>query len=214
MARAKPAPRAARAPRRMPLAARPWAQAGQRIGLMGGSFNPAHQGHRAVALAALRRLKLDAVWWLVSPHNPLKNPHDLDDYQQRLATAEAVACHPRIIVTDLEARAGLRYSIDLARLVKRRYPGARFVWIMGADNWLGFHRWRAWGALARLMPIVIVGRPSYSLRAMHGQAAQALGRARRPLDRLLAGAWPAWSFIPLHDPRSSTQLRARKTQGR
>lgn len=185
---------------------------GMRIGLFGGSFNPPHAGHRHAALAALKRLRLDRVWWLVTPGNPLKRLDGLPALDARLAAAAALARHPRISVTGIEAAIGTRYTFDTLRWLRLRCPGVRFVWIMGADNLRGFHQWQRWRDIAASMPIAIVDRPQATLSAANSRAAQALARYRLDESKagLLAGA-RAPAFVFLHGPRSSlssTQLRA------
>jgi nicotinate-nucleotide adenylyltransferase len=184
---------------------------GLRVGLYGGSFNPAHAGHLHVSRLALRRLALDRVWWLVSPGNPLKDRTILAPLPERMAGAAAIARDPRVSVTDFESRIGARYTRDSLHWLVRHRPGIRFVWIMGADSLAGFHRWQGWRTIARTMPIAVIDRPGFTLTGVAGRAAQALGRYR--LDEsdaaLLADAEPpAWVF--LHGPRSdlsSTALR-------
>jgi nicotinate-nucleotide adenylyltransferase len=184
----------------------------QRIGLLGGSFDPAHTGHRHISLVALRRLELDAVWWLVSPGNPLKDTRRLPPLEARIAAARLVARHPRIRVTGIEAALGTRYTVDTLEALSRRAPGVRFVWLMGADNLAQLGRWRDWPRLARLAPFAVIDRPPATLRATHGRAALALAAARLPEAAAPALADippPAWCF--LHAPRvalSSTLLRA------
>src|SRR6202049_1548159 len=131
---------------------------GMRIGLFGGTFDPAHAAHRAACLLALRRLGLDRVWWLVTPGNPLKDTKGLAPLAERLAAAQALAHHPRIDVTDLEAELGTAYTYETVSYLLRRCPGVHFVWIMGADNLRSFHRWQRWRGLAQLVPIAIVDR--------------------------------------------------------
>lgn len=194
------------------LARLPPVASGQRIGLYGGSFNPAHLGHRHVSLVALRRLALDRVWWMVTPGNPLKNRGELASLDARVAAARAIAAHPRIAVTDFESHIGARFTLQSLRYLQARAPGVRFVWIMGADSLASFHRWRGFAAIAAAMPIAIIDRPGFTLTAPNARAARALGRWRlHESDAgLLAGcAPPAWIF--LHGPRSnlsSTALRA------
>ncbi len=184
---------------------------GMRIGLHGGSFNPPHAGHRHVSLLALRRLGLDRVWWLVTPGNPLKERRGLPPLAARVEAARDLADHPRIDVTGFEAEIGSPYTVHTLRYLRRRCPGVRFVWIMGADNLAGFHRWLGWRRIAGLMPIAVVDRPGWTLRATRSRAAAALGHARRDeacAPRLAGLAPPAWTF--LHGPRShlsSTLLR-------
>jgi nicotinate-nucleotide adenylyltransferase len=184
---------------------------GLRVGLYGGSFNPAHAGHLHVSRLALRRLALDRVWWLASPGNPLKDRTVLAPLEERVASARVVARDPRVAVTGFETEIGSRYTRDsLAWLVPRR-PELRFVWIMGADSLASFHRWRGWRDIAAAVPIAVIDRPGFTLRAAAAPAARALARYR--LDEsdaaLLADtAPPAWVF--LHGPRSdlsSTALR-------
>ncbi len=184
---------------------------GMRIGLYGGSFDPPHPGHRHVALMALKRLRLDRVWWVVSPGNPLKDVSRLASGRDRMAAARRMAAHPRLAVSGFEAELGVTYTVETIRYLVRRLPAVRFVWIMGADSLGGFHRWREWRAFADLVPIAIVDRPGWTLRAAASRAGLALGRDRLPeaqaqdlADRIA----PAWTF--LHGPRSnfsSTSLR-------
>ncbi len=188
-------------------------QRGLRVGLFGGSFNPAHAGHRHATLLAMKRLSLDWAWWIVTPGNPLKDTSDLPSLPERIATARAVARHPRIAVTGLEAAIRTRYTVDTLAFLAHRCPGVDFVWVMGADNLAGFHRWRGWRRIARLMPIAVIDRPGYTLTATRSRAATALGPWRleeRDAARLPGSRPPAWVFV--HGPRShlsSTALRAR-----
>ncbi|WP_288582748.1 nicotinate-nucleotide adenylyltransferase [uncultured Methylobacterium sp.] len=185
---------------------------GLRVGLYGGSFNPAHAGHRHVSRLALRRLALDRVWWLVSPGNPLKDRRHLPDAPARAAGARAVAADPRIAVTDFESALGVRFTVETIAFLTDRHPQVRFVWIMGADSLASFHRWRGWREIAARMPFAVIDRPGYTLTAMASPAARALASSR--LDEAAAPtlaelAPPAWVF--LHGPRnglSSTALRA------
>jgi nicotinate-nucleotide adenylyltransferase len=188
---------------------------GLKIGLFGGSFNPAHEGHRSASLIALHRLGLDAVWWLVSPANPLKDTRDLASFPERIAAARAVAQHPRIEVTGIEAEIGARYTYQTIRYLKDRCPGVRFVWIMGADNLANFHRWQRWGKIAAAVPIAVIDRPGSTLAATHAPAAVALSLYRRDLSqaRVFAMQKPP-AILFLYGPRSrlsSTDLRAPKT---
>jgi nicotinate-nucleotide adenylyltransferase len=184
---------------------------GMRIGLFGGSFNPPHEAHRLVALTALRRLSLDAVWWLVTPGNPLKQGSGLAPLAERMAAARKLAHHPAIHVTGVEAALGTRFTFDTIAALKARCPGVRFVWIMGADNLGQFHLWQNWRGIAAMLPIAIVDRPGASLRACSGVAAKALGRYRiNETDGLLlpSMAPPAWIFLHgVKSPLSSTALR-------
>jgi nicotinate-nucleotide adenylyltransferase len=184
---------------------------GMRIGLLGGSFNPPHAAHRAISRFAIKRLRLDRVWWLVSPGNPLKDVSSLRELDTRVAAAEAIANDPRIKVTRLEAVIGTRYTDDTIRYLRRHCPGARFVWIMGADNLAQFHRWQNWQRIAAEVPIAVIDRPPTSLRALAAPAAQRLMRMRRPAadaDTLAERRPPAWTFLTgLKSPVSSTALR-------
>ena len=196
------------------LARLPRAAPGMRIGLYGGSFNPAHAGHRHVSLMAIKRLGLDRVWWIVTPGNPLKDPGELAATSLRVAEARRLAAHPRIDVTTFEADIGARYTVDTLAYLKRRYPGVRFVWIMGADSLANFHRWRGWPLIASLVPCAIIDRPGWTLRATASPAAAALARYRLRESEapLLADRRaPAWVF--LHGPRSSLSSTALR-QGR
>jgi nicotinate-nucleotide adenylyltransferase len=187
--------------------------AGQRIGLFGGSFDPAHAGHRLVSLMALKRLQLDWPWWLVSPGNPLKagRPPPLD---QRLHAAAQVAAHPRLVVTGLEAELGTIYTADLVAGLTLRCPAARFVWIMGSDALAQLHLWRDWRAIAASVPIAVVNRPGFELAPLCAPAARALAGFRLPdssAPALADASPPAW--LTLVGPRirtSSTALRQKK----
>jgi len=183
-----------------------------RVGLYGGSFNPAHEGHAHVARTAQVRLGLDRVIWLVSPQNPLKR-ESAGDLAERVAGARRVAKGPAMIVTDLEARLGIRYTIDLVRVMRARYPGVRFVWVMGGDSLAGFHRWRGWAEIMRLVPMCVVARPGWALKGRLAPAARRFAWARRPASealRLAALPPPAWTYLtaPLNFA-SSTEIRAR-----
>ncbi len=184
----------------------------RRIGLMGGSFNPAHRGHRHVALEAIAALALDEMWWLVSPGNPLKPHAGMAPFAARLASARAMSRRAPIRATDLEARLRTRYTVDTLRRVVRRYPRHRFVWVMGADNLAQFHEWRQWRGIARTMPIAVLTRPGYDDDALAAPAMGWLRRYRRPARQ--ATNWAEWSVPALvllrfrPDRTSATQLRA------
>ena len=189
----------------------PLAFPGQRVGLLGGSFDPAHPGHVHVTRWALRALGLDRVWWLVSPGNPLKTdaPADLS---RRLQAARALMRHPRVTVTDLESRAGTRYTAETLALLKVRYPGVRFVWLMGADNLRSFHRWDRWEAIMESVPVAVFARPGEQLRAGLSPAARRYARWRLPQSEAAALPFrdpPAWTLLSgrMLD-LSSTKLRA------
>jgi nicotinate-nucleotide adenylyltransferase len=185
--------------------------AGQTIGLLGGSFNPPHGGHLLASRLALTRLGLSRVWWMATPGNPLKSGADLAALRVRLNAARALIHDPRIAVTGFESEIGSAYTADALRFLKDRAAGARFVWIMGADNLAQFHRWREWREIAELVPILVVDRPGASFAALSSHAAQTLARWRRPESDAALLAYlkpPAWIF--LHGPRSnlsSTALR-------
>jgi nicotinate-nucleotide adenylyltransferase len=187
---------------------------GLKVGLLGGSFNPPHDGHRAASLLALRRLNLHRIWWLVSPGNPLKDMGELAPLAMRVEAARRASQHPRIEVTALEAAIGSTYTFDTISYLKRRCPGVDFVWLMGADNFRAFDRWQRWRDIARLVPIAVIDRPGFTLTALHGRAAEALAPYRRDETdgALLATAAPP-AFLFLHGPRSfmsSTALREKR----
>ena len=185
---------------------------GMRIGLFGGTFDPPHLAHLAASLLALKRLRLDRVWWLVTPGNPLKNTRGLAPLNSRIAAARALTHHPRIDVTGIEAVINTRYTYDTISWLIARCPRVRFVWIMGADNLRSFHRWQNWRGISKLVPIVVVDRLGPSLYAAASPAGQALGRARIPEHNaatLPDRHAPAWTFLHgLKSPLSSTALRA------
>lgn len=187
---------------------------GLRIGLFGGSFNPPHAGHLLVSLIALRRLRLDRVWWLVSPGNPLKDNAGLPSVADRVAAARNVARHPRIVVTGVEQALHARYTADTLRALRLRCPAARFVWIMGADNLVGLHRWRRWREMAAETPFAVVDRPGVTLRgSFAGGRLEGARLPERDAPRLAEASPPAW--VLLHDrrsPLSSTALRAAVSQ--
>jgi len=185
---------------------------GMRIGLFGGTFDPPHQAHFGATLLALKRLRLDRVWWLVTPGNPLKDTQNLAPLAKRIAAARALTRHPRVDVTGLEAVINTRYSHDTISWLLARCPGVRFVWIMGADNLRSFHRWQRWRAITKLLPIVVVDRLGPSLYAVASPAGQALSRFRIPefaAESLPDRKPPAWAYLHgLKSPLSSTALRA------
>ena len=191
---------------------------GQRIGLFGGSFNPAHPGHYTVALYAMKRLRLDWVWWLVSPQNPLKDPTETGEYATRFVATRRLARHPRFVVSDLERQIGSRNTAQtlerLAPVLKR----GRFVWIMGADSFADLHRWHDWLDIPATLPLAILARPGYSIRALSGVAAVRFARQRIAAEfagRLPDCRPPAWTFIPMPlRPESSTAIRLRQGKAR
>lgn len=187
---------------------------GRKVGLLGGSFNPAHQAHVLVSLTAINVLGLDEVWWLVSPQNPLKPEKDMAPQAERLAHARLVARNRRIRPTAIESALGTRFTVDTLAALRRRFPLTRFVWLMGADNLQQVTRWKRWRDVFQLAPVAIFGRPTYSLRAMSSTAAKTFGTRRIPVERAreLAGmSPPAWTFVHLrHEPTSATAIRARR----
>ncbi len=191
----------------------PLVRPGLRVGLFGGSFDPPHAGHRAVSIEALKRLRLDQVWWLVSPQNPLK-PHAPADLARRVAAARALAGHPRIKVTGVGAALGPTDTAETLRRLRERLPGVKLVWMMGADNLATFHRWRNWRSIAGMVPMAIFNRPGLALRALASPAARTFAESRiRECDAayLADMAPPAWVFLSSpHVPLSSTQLRAER----
>lgn len=189
-------------------------RAGLRTGLLGGSFNPAHRGHRAISLHALRALALDEVWWLISPGNPLKaGAPDMAPLAARMASAQAMAARAPIRVTAIERDLGTRYTADTLPVLLRRFPHRRFIWLMGADNLATFHRWRDWRQIARTLPIAAIGRPGYDGQARAARAMGWLGRFVQRPDQ--ATRWTEWSPPALvllrlpPDPTSATAIRAR-----
>ena len=184
-----------------------------RIGLLGGSFNPAHGGHRRISLDAIRALRLDELWWLVSPGNPLKEGRkDMAPFDARVASARRAAGRSRIRVSDFEQRVGSRYTIETVRELKQRRPRDRFIWLLGSDTLPNFHKWRNWRTLARELPIAVIRRPGYGSAA---HAARAMGWLRRfvhPPSQ--ANRWTDWSapaiiFLRLRpDTTSATAIRA------
>lgn len=185
----------------------PFARAGQVVGLLGGSFDPAHEGHVRITIAALARFGLDRVWWLVSPGNPLKahGPAPLD---RRIARARAVMRHPRVHVTDIEERLGTRYTAQTIAALQARYPGVRFVWLMGADNLAQFHRWQDWQGIMARVPVGVLARPGDRISARMSKAARVfredrlIGRAGQRLGRADPPAW-AFANLPMSESSSS-----------
>ena len=184
-----------------------------RIGLLGGSFNPAHRAHRRLSVEAMKALGLDEVWWLVSPGNPLKEgAKDMAPFDARVRSAHAIARRARIRVSDFEAREGTRYTVDTVRKLRRRYPLHQFIWLLGSDTLPNFHKWRDWRGLAREVPIAVIRRPGYDSAA---HAARAMGWLREfvhPSSQAMK--WTEWSapailFLRLPpDPTSATAIRA------
>ncbi len=185
---------------------------GRTVGLYGGSFNPAHEGHIHVASEAIKRLHLDAIWLMVSPGNPLKELGELADLQHRKdRLLELVDNRPKITVTDVEKKLGTRYSVDTIKALQAAMPNTRFVWVMGADNLQDFHRWRQWRDIAEMLPIAIFDRPGYSVGGLNSKFARQYGRYKVPYRQLLSTHEPAWTFVPI--PRhagSATNIRRLK----
>lgn len=187
------------------------------MGVLGGSFNPAHEGHAHVARLALQRLRLDQVWLLVSPGNPLKPGAGMAPMQDRLASARSIGDGRRIVATAIESRLHTRYTYDTLRALRRRFPRVLFVWVMGADNLVQLPRWQHWTGIADTMPFAVMPRPTYNQRALSGQAAQRLRPALLPARAApgLAAHEPrAWTFLPARqNPASATAIRARAEPG-
>jgi nicotinate-nucleotide adenylyltransferase len=186
---------------------------GQRIGLFGGSFNPAHVGHRMVALYALKRLKLDWVWWLVSPQNPLKDTKETGEYSERFAHTKLIAKHPRFVVTDIENQIHSQNTAQTFAAMPTAFSQAHFVWIMGADSFRDLDHWKRWSHIAETLPLAVLARPGYSMRALGSQAANRFAKNRVPNEQagvLAKRAAPAWVFVsmPLRN-ESSTAIRHR-----
>lgn len=190
----------------------PIARTGEVIGLLGGSFDPAHEGHVHITREALKRFGVDRVWWLVSPGNPLKE-HGPAPLAKRLDRAHCIMSHPRVVVTDIEAQLGTRFTAETLRALCRMYPGVRFVWLMGADNLALFHRWQNWREIASLVAIGVIARPGDRISARMSPAARFLkqdriaGRASYLLARAVP---PAWCFVNVPmSTQSSSVIRAR-----
>ena len=182
-----------------------------RIGLLGGSFNPAHEAHREISLAALKRLGLDKIWWLVTAGNPLKDVSELPPLSDRVLAAQDIANHPRIVVTGFDGGTGTPYTADLLAALVLRFPGVDFVWLMGADNLATVHRWKAWPEIFQLVPIAVLDRPGYRLKARASKAAHRFAGAyvdetdAAGLARLRP---PAWTILTHRlSGLSSTALR-------
>jgi nicotinate-nucleotide adenylyltransferase len=189
----------------------PHVEPGMVVGLFGGSFNPPHEGHKLVAEIALRTLGLDQLWWMVTPGNPLKSKRALAPLAERLALSEAIFPDPKVRVTAFEQSLGSSYTAQVLAHVKRRHPSVRFIWIMGADNLVSFHRWQNWQRIAMTFPIAVIDRPGSTLSFLSSRMARTFDHARideRDASLLARMRAPAWTFI--HGPRSSlssTQIR-------
>lgn len=189
---------------------RPWAAPGQVVGLLGGSFDPPHEGHVHLTREALKRLRLDQVWWLVSPGNPIK-AHAPAALPERLAASAAIMRHPRVRITDLETGFGTRATADTLAALQKACPLVNFVWLMGADNLAGFHRWDRWPEIMARVPVAVFARPGQRMRALHSPAAQRFRLSRvAPRDAELLGHLtpPAWLYLDMPMRHiSSTALR-------
>jgi nicotinate-nucleotide adenylyltransferase len=187
---------------------------GMRIGLLGGSFNPPHEGHALITRLALRRLRLDRVWWLVTPGNPLKSLTGLAALKARMEAARRLDVGPRIVVSDIEAQIDSHFTYDTLRWLGRRAHGVHFVWIMGADNLRQLHLWRRWRAIADLAPIAVIDRPGSTLKAISSPAGAALARWRVPeRDASLFATMRPPALLFLHGPRSSLSSTALRHVG-
>lgn len=180
------------------------------IGLLGGSFNPAHEGHLHITLHSLHKLGFDEVWWLVSPQNPLKSAAELASYERRVRSAQAVvAGHSRVRVLDIEARFGLRYTYETLAFLQKRFRGTRFVWMMGADNLAQFHRWQRWDRILAELPVVVFDRTPYSHTSLRSKTM--VRGYRFMLKNIAIGKkWPVPCLVFEHlkrNPLSSTALR-------
>ncbi len=186
----------------------------RRIGILGGSFNPAHAGHRDISLAAMRLFNLDEVWWMVSPQNPLKGRADMAPFQERIEGAKRAAKHPRILVTGIEQRLGTELTAHSLAKIARRYPQCRFLWIMGADNLADIHRWHDWAKIFTLMPIAVFDRSPYTYKALASIAACRFAQAKMRGSSFRAWSKrkaPAWTFVHYRrNPISATAIRAAK----
>ncbi|WP_284123847.1 nicotinate-nucleotide adenylyltransferase [Parerythrobacter aestuarii] len=181
-----------------------------RTGLLGGSFNPAHGGHRRISLFALEALGLDEIWWLVSPGNPLKPKQGMSSHEARYRSALAQSRRAPIRVTAIEAELGTRYTVDTLGALARRYPKREFIWLMGADNLATFHKWKAWRDIANSMPIAVIARPGYDTAAVASPAMAWLRGHQVPASALKQGPRSAPTLVSLRfdpDPRSATALR-------
>ena len=213
---ARPPSGAGALPAALPAALPVWGDKRRlRVGLLGGSFNPAHAGHLQVARLALARLRLDQVWLLVSPGNPLKPQGGMAPLARRLDSARGIADGRRIVATDIERRLRTRYTRDTLLRLRQLFPRVRFVWLMGADGLAELPRWRRWRDVVRAVPIAVLPRPGYNHRALSGAAARRLAHARRPAEAaagLANSAAPAWVF--LHAPQTDISATALRSSSR
>lgn len=186
----------------------------KRVGLLGGSFNPAHEGHRHISLRGLKDLQLDEIWWLVSPQNPLKNSKDLAPLKMRMRQSRQIARSSKIRIMDIEKKLETRYTVDTVTAMKNCFLANSFVWLMGADNLLQMHKWKNWKMLFHTLPIAVFSRPSYSRKSLASEAAMHFSDYRIPKSagvELVSYAPPCWVFIPVKPhAESSTQIRRKK----
>ena len=184
-----------------------------RVGLLGGSFNPPHQGHVHASELALKRLELDYVWWLVSPQNPLKPERGMESFERRLEAARDFARHPKIVVTGIEKELGTRFTVDALEKLKRRFPHLHFVWLMGSDNLLQIPRWRRWQEIFHLVPVAVITRPGTALKGRFSKPAARFKAAHRSPDRhFVVTSSPAWTI--LDGPRNAMSATALRTGSR
>lgn len=180
----------------------------QKIGLLGGSFNPAHNGHIHISQEAIRRLELDRMIWLVSPANPLKDPKTLAPFHKRYAYAQKLVTQSNIIVSDFEQRHQLFYTQQTIKKILTLYPKHHFIWIMGGDNLASFHHWQGWRQIADIMPIAVLDRAPFATAALRSHAAQSLHGYRRYYRELIMTPPPAWDYVPIRrHSESATRLR-------
>ena len=183
----------------------------QKIGLLGGSFNPAHKGHLYISIEALKRLQLDAVWWLVTPQNTLKPKSETAPINRRVSLANKIACHPRIHVTTIESRLGTNFTVDTLNRLKQQLPMTRFVWLMGSDNLMQMHYWKRWNKIFNMIPIAVFARETYDFGALAGVASNRYSLSRVSADRatdLANREPPAWTFLLLRwHPAASRDIR-------
>lgn len=193
--------------------------ANRTVGLLGGSFNPAHEGHRHISLYALKRLGLDAVWWMVSPQNPLKSGKDMAPLKERLAGAVKTSRHPAIVVTDIEQSLHTRYTADTLATLKKHYPRTQFIWLMGADNLRQVHRWQEWKKIFMMVPVAVLDRPPRGDSLKSCPALERFRACLQPQERarlLKTRPLPAWTIlhIPLSDLSATNIREKRKLQSR
>jgi len=197
----------------MTTSSTPQAAVGQRIGLLGGSFNPAHEGHLHISELALKLLKLNEIWWLVSPQNPLKSEHGMAPLKDRLARAKRIAQGHQITATDLEHELDTQFTVDTLAALKQRFHGVNFVWLMGADNLLQIDRWNRWEQVFETVPVAVFARPSYSNEAEKAKASRQFAQYRldsERADELAEMNPPAWVFLKTpENPISATEIRVR-----